>query len=117
MRHAATIPTLLLTLGVAASALAEPVWATESVAARRWVDSAEHLTTTVDEDARLDVVYREAGWVRVRLPGRQGYGWLPEDKVTTVEPAGADQGDFQLPGGMPGSRGGAQLPPVQLDLQ
>jgi len=108
MRNVLTLFAIFFLLGVSASALAEPVWATETTAARRWVDSAEHLQTTVEKDARLDVVFREDGWVRVRLPGRQGYGWLPEAKVTTVEPAGALGGDFQLPS--------TTLPPIQLDL-
>jgi len=110
MRSLISAIVILLVLGVSTAALAEPVWATEAVPARRWVDSAEHLETTIEKDARLDVIFREGGWVRVRLPGRAGYGWVPEDKVTTVEPAGAraGSGDFQLPS--------TTLPPVQLEL-
>ncbi len=134
MRTAISMLLLAATLGLATAALAEPVVATEDAVARRWIDNPDVDAGGVVTGDRLDVVYREGGWVRVRLPGPgAGFGWLPDTAVE--EPASDDgldlglPGGFDLPGrapdlGLPGAfpggtsiPGGASIPPINLEIE
>lgn len=112
MRKFLPILALVITCGLATAAAAETVWALEDTGTRRWVDSDAVAAADVTKDARLDVVYREDGWVRVRLPANAGFGWLPEAKVTTVEP----MKDLSLPGTFDLGNFGTDLPPLNLNL-
>ncbi|MDP7112711.1 MAG: hypothetical protein QGH45_12145 [Myxococcota bacterium] len=140
MRHwMAWIVAATLALG-ATQALAEPVLCKEDMDARRWMDDADVVAGEVAAGDRVDVVYREGGWIRVRLAGPgAGFGWLPDSAVTEVDSGdtGFDLGlpgldlpgrnpGLTLPGGFPGATGlpggatvpgGTSLPPVNLDIE
>ncbi len=131
---------LVAAISVAVPAQAEPVRATEDVTARRWVDNADVTTGDISAGDRLDVLFKEDGWVRVRLAGPgAGYGWVPETAVKPIEdepafdlgmPGGLDlpgrKPGLDLPGGFPGGTtlpgtgtlpGGTSLPPINLDIE
>ncbi len=112
MRKLLPILALLITLGLTASAAAETVWALEDTGTRRWVDSDAVAAADVTKDARLEVVYREEGWVRVRLPANAGFGWLPDSKVTSIEP----MKDLSIPSSLDLGNFGSDLPPINLNL-
>ena len=118
MRNVALIVTSLLCVALTGTALAETIWASEDTSVRRWHDNADVSSGTVETGARLEVVYREEGWIRVRLPGHNaGFGWIAEAKVTTQSPeTDIGGGEFELPGGLE-LPGGRSLPPLNLDLQ
>ncbi len=97
---------------VSGRALADTVWAAEDVVAQRWVDDADVTVGTVEQGARLDVVYREAGWVRVRIAALDRFGWLPETAVTTVEPEAPVEPDEPRRG----LDFSTTLPPINLDI-
>lgn len=140
MKSAISILLLVAVVSVAATALAEPVRATEDVTARRWVDNADVKAGEVSSGDRLDVLFREEGWVRVRLAGPgAGFGWVPETAVAAIEdepgfdmglPTGLDlpgrRPGLDLPGGFPGGTtlpgggalpGGTSLPPLNLEIE
>ena len=76
-----------------ATALAGPpeyVYVTEDVQARRFSDSATPVSGEVKAGTRAQVVYRLEGWVRVRLPGLAGFGWVPVDKTSSEAPEGLE---------------------------
>lgn len=128
-------------VALAVPAMAEPVWAVEDTSTRRWMDNADAQAGDVSTGDRLDVVYREGDWIRVRLSAvGAGFGWLPADKVTETAPAGQGAGgfdlglpgaldlpgkrptDLNLPGAFPGGSstlplGPTTLPPVNIDLE
>ncbi len=141
MRHSiAWIVVAALALG-ATPALAEPVVCNEDMDARRWMDDADVVAGQVAAGDRVDVVYREGDWVRVRMAGPgAGFGWLPSSAVTAVDSGGTgfDLGlpggldlpgrgpGLDLPGGFPGGSGlpggttlpgGSSLPPINLDIE
>ena len=125
MRTVLSIIAALTILSLTATASADTVWATEDTQALRWQDNTETTAGDVTTGDRLEVVYREDGWVRVRLSGSTAtFGWLPEAKVTTERPATDDLGGLEglegLPPGLdlPGGFDlGGGLPPINLDLK
>lgn len=79
----------LLVCGLAAPAgAADFVWAVGPASATRWMEQGTPESGAVAADQKLEVLFREAGRVRVRLTGGK-FGWLDEAAVTAVAPAGA----------------------------
>lgn len=74
----------------------EYVWATAEVEARRWIEDTVTLSGTVKKDARLEVIDRKDGFVRVRFEGTR-FGWLAETSTTKDKPASAAAGGSSLP--------------------
>ncbi len=95
----AMLVALFLWVGPAALAAAssEYVYVTEDVQARRFSDSETLISGEVKAGTRVQVVYRLDNQVRVRLPGRAGFGWVPADKTSTEAPEGAAQGAVPPP--------------------
>jgi hypothetical protein len=78
-------------LGIPADAMSmsggvERVWVAKEggVVSKRFATDAEATHVTFGDGQQLRVLYREAGWVRVRDGDR--YGWVPEDAVTDTPP-------------------------------
>ncbi len=97
-------PLLALVAMVLFGALSSVAWAvdyvymTEDLDARRFSDTATPVSGKVEAGDKLEVVYRLDDWIRVRLPGRAGFGWVPEAKTSVEPPEGVDEGAPPSPG-------------------
>lgn len=80
-----------------AAALAEDLWTTGEVVAKRWADGAQ-TTVTLAPETKVEVVLRDRDLVRVRY--NQDFGWVPAALLTNVAPAKpeGDAGATDLPG-------------------
>ncbi len=78
---------------------AEYLYITEDTQARRFSDTETPVSGEVGAGARVEVVYRLDSWIRVRLPGMAGFGWVPADKTTTEAPENAGEGSEPPPPG------------------
>ncbi len=85
---------LLFVAGPALADEPESAWVRGEAASKRFLGETT-VGPTFDDGARVVVLMREGGQVRVQLGNR--FGWVPESALTSEAPAGA----ATPPAGMP----------------
>lgn len=86
----------LALLLVPSLAWAEDAWLLRAVEAQRWPD-APAVSLSLAAGDKVAVLYRADGLVRVRK--EDGYGWVPEDALSSTAPVEPGEEVPVVPGG------------------
>ena len=74
-------------VGSTTGTLPQYVWTTAEVKLKRWPD-AEAISATLAPDRKVEVIYEDGDWVRVR--DVLNFGWAPRASLTATAPASED---------------------------
>ncbi len=87
---------------------AEFVWTTAEVKATRFEEADSKEVGTIETGKRVEVLFREEGRIRVKLPASSTFGWIDATSVSDTAPDGAES-DAPIKLDFPSLGGGATL--------